>query len=97
VCGDDFAVDARAKMDAECKAFVEGNRADLAIVMIEFPSFRCGELFWLDRTGSGTGFWIETYKQAPEVAAALDRLSKACKKAGERWVLVNDVGEIEHS
>lgn len=92
--GDDFAPEARAAMDADCKAFVDANRAELAAVMAEIPASQCGELFYLNRCGHGVGFWSETHKKTSHVKVALERLAAAARKAGEVNVYVGDDGQL---
>lgn len=50
---DDIADDAKAKMTADCEAFMDAN----AEALKDYPAQEAGYDFWLTRNRHGSGFW----------------------------------------
>jgi hypothetical protein len=99
----DWSPAARAQAEAECRAFVDANAADLATCARHFPNHPLGidtatpaavlgYLFWLTRTGAGIGFWTHALDGEGETEEAFARLSAAAEAAGRRWIGVGDDG-----
>jgi hypothetical protein len=70
---DDLAPEAWRAIEADCRAFLAANVADLA----EWDAEQAGYDFCLTRNGHGTGFWDRGRGDAGE------RLSKAARVYGE--------------
>jgi hypothetical protein len=70
-------------MLSDCQDFIEANKAALFQFKEETGAddWRLGFLFWLNRSGHGSGFWDE--KSGCEVG---DKLSDACKPYGEFYL-----------
>jgi hypothetical protein len=79
----DFAPEAKAKMDKEAGDFYDAN-ADL---LLDQPPDMAGYHLWLSRNGHGSGYWTGDY--AEEVGAELQRRAEA---SGERNVYIGDDG-----
>jgi hypothetical protein len=82
---DDIAPESRAKMEADCKAFIAANLDDI-------PADRmagAGHDFWLTRNGHGDGFWDGDW---PEDSGR--RLTDAAHAYGESDLYIGDDGKI---
>jgi hypothetical protein len=88
---DDLAPETRAKMRADCEAFVKSAHADLKEYAGMSRDFwdNVGHDFWLTRNGHGAGFWDGDW---PEPQAS--RLTEASKAMGEVSLYVGDDGRI---
>jgi hypothetical protein len=91
----------RLRLDA--REFFGAHAADLALYPGEHRytpdqwAERGGELFWMDRSGHGTGFgdW-HVYPMPDDVAAARGRLMETCRTEGERELFPGLDGKITH-
>lgn len=83
---EDFSIDAKAKMRADCLAFLEQS-ADL-LHEAGINAEAAGHNFWLTRNGHGAGFWD---LGLPDGLG--ERLTKASKAFGECTLYV-DGGEV---
>lgn len=73
----------RAAMLSDCQAFIAANATKLVDFRnaCEIDDFRLGCLFWLNRSGHGSGFWDEA--AAGTWAGDMgDDLSEACRPYG---------------
>jgi hypothetical protein len=91
---DDLSDEARAKIDADCKAFYEAHEADInsrAAPMSPNCSAaeRAGHDYWLNRNGHGCGFWDGRW--AEPIASRLDAASR---EAGSCDIYVGDDGKL---
>lgn len=84
----DFAPSALEQAANECRAFQEANRADINTGDVD----RAGHDFWLTRCGHGVGFWDGDWEEAIG-----ERLTEACKRAGNRDLYVGDDGALYFS
>jgi hypothetical protein len=82
----DLSPEAVQSMQDDCRAFIDGNMADL--VAIGFDPARAGHDFWLTRNGHGAGFWDRGYGDPG------DRLTEACKPYGTSDLYIGDDGKI---
>ena len=71
----------RAAMLKDCEDFIAANSENLEKFKAEIycEDFNLGFLFWLNRTGHGSGFWEEG-------TIVGDELSEACKPYGEFYI-----------
>jgi hypothetical protein len=89
----DVALESMEKALAECRAFQEENAADLYVFREFYPRSPdghssdafAGHNFWLTRNGHGVGFWD---RGLPKDVG--ERLTKASRKAGERYIYIGD-------
>jgi hypothetical protein len=90
---EDFSPEARAKIDADCKAFYDAHGHLFTDENCKYkgctPDEYAGHDFWLTRQGHGCGFWDGDW--AEDAAETLD---KACKALGELYPCVGDDGQI---
>jgi hypothetical protein len=77
---DDIAKETKVKMLADCQKFYNENKDFLT----DWPADQAGHEFWLDRTGSGSGFWDSKYG----TDEAREALSESSKRFGERHLYV---------
>lgn len=92
----DLSAESLESIERDCAKFIEANKLDID----EFVSLSprgssdggpwelAGHCFWLNRCGHGTGFWDR------DVGAVGDRLSDACKKFKESYLVVGNDGKI---
>lgn len=76
---DDIAKETKKKMLADCQKFYDENHALLDHPEHGWPADQAGHEFWLDRTGSGSGFWDSKYGDD----ASREALSESSKRFGE--------------
>lgn len=91
----DIAAESIRKMKSDCVKFMRENKVDLQEFIDELPRRedytrweQAGHDFWLTRNGHGAGFWDRG------VGAVGERLTKACKKFREVYLVVGDNGKI---
>lgn len=88
----DLAPEAKARMAADCKAFVLANAATFASAMAARPVCgwsQAGHDFWLTRNGHGCGFWDGDWPKAEG-----ETLSEAARKAGSVDLYLGDDKKI---
>jgi hypothetical protein len=85
---DDIAPESRAKMEADCKAFLASNIDDIPADKMA----SAGHDFWLTRNGHGAGFWAREEGFYPEDAG--QRLTDAAHAFGESNLYVDDNSKI---
>lgn len=76
---DDVSEPCRAAMREDCENFVEANKTNLHWLKAKCPEcddWRLGFLFWLNRSGHGSGYWDEGG------GTPGDLLSEACRPYG---------------
>lgn len=90
---EDIDAETTANMRAECAAFIDAHSGDLERAIHLLPSRHwdsMGHDFWLTRNGHGAGYWDRDIEANPEdrevVKPILERLSKASREAGERYL-----------
>jgi hypothetical protein len=85
---DDIAPESRAKMEADCKAFLASNIDDIPADKMS----SAGHDFWLTRNGHGAGFWDRGEGFYPEGAGR--RLTDAAHVYGSCDLYIGDDGKI---
>ena len=75
----DIAKETKTKMLADCQKFYTENRQFLEDPEHGWPADQAGHEFWLNRTGSGSGFWDSQYGDDESREA----LNKSSKRFGE--------------
>jgi len=79
----DIAVETKAKMEADCRAFFEKNYH-----LLDEQFGNAGHDFWLTRNGHGAGFWDGSWEEHG------DELTEASKAFGEFELSVGDDKKI---
>lgn len=80
---DDVSDKCRSAMRSDCADFIEANKTNLHWLKAKCPNcddYRLGFLFWLNRSGHGSGFWDEGG------GTPGDLLSDAAKVYGEFYL-----------
>lgn len=83
---------------AECAAFAEANREDIAILIEDggqadgYDEESAGRDLWYTRNGHGVGFWDRGFRG--EAGAAAERLSDAAVALGESDAYLSDRDEV---
>lgn len=85
----DLADEARTKMEADCKAFIDANAETLARVMCDLSAGDAGYNFYMSRMGHGVGFWDR------DLGEDGDKLHEACKHR-EIYLYRGEDGKIYH-
>lgn len=85
----DLADEARAKMEADCKAFIDANAETLTAVMENMGAGDAGYNFYMSRQGHGVGFWDRG------LGANGEKLHDACKHR-EIYLYKDEDGKIHH-
>lgn len=89
----DLAPEARAKMDADCKAFYDAHGDQLTDDNCKYTGCPVDEYaghdFWLTRNHHGAGFWDGDW-----VEPIATQLTDAAHKFGEVDLYVGDDGQI---
>ena len=83
---DDIADEAKAKMTADCEAFMDAN----AEALKDYPARDAGHDFWLTRGHAGAGFWEVDHGTEDQCKILTD----AAHAFGESDLYVGDDGKI---
>jgi hypothetical protein len=96
----DIAADAREKMAADCRSFVDGQYAEIEQLeaLTGRDSAAMGYDLWLTRNGHGAGYW-DRYMEADEddrheAELVGRRLSETAREMGESALYVGDDGSL---
>lgn len=85
----DIATEAKAKMEADCNAFMDSN----AEALQDYPASDAGQDFFLTRGHAGAGFWENDFGTADQ-CKQLTANAHAC---GECNLYLGDDGKIHVS
>ena len=86
---DDLSEECKKEMMKDCQDFIDkiDNTGEFLLNGLDLET--SGHDFWLTRCGHGCGFWDGDYEE--EIG---EKLTAICKEMGERWLFVQDDGEI---